>query len=105
MTDRVLPSSRQPLAVTAAGNGDAGKERRRSAAEIEADLQATAQRLSANVDALVDRVSPKQIARSSVTSARGLVTTDSGRVRPEVVGAIVGAIAGGVVLIWWARRR
>ena len=94
-----------PRAVSAAGNGDAGKARRRSAAEIEADLEATAQRLAANVDALADRLSPKQLARSSVTSAKGLVTTDGGRLRPEVIGAIVGAVAGGVVLIWWARRR
>jgi hypothetical protein len=105
MTDRVLPASRRPMEVAAAGNGDAGKQRRRSASQIEADLEATSQRLAANVDALVERLSPTQVARRSLESAKGVVTTDSGGVRPEVIGAVIGALAGAAVLVWWARRR
>lgn len=104
MTDSVAPASRTDEAVVAPGNGDAGKERRRSAVQIEADLDAAAQRLSANVDALVERLSPGQVARRSVGSAKGLMTTDSGRPRPEVIGAVAGALVGAAVLVWWRNR-
>lgn len=104
MTDSVAPASRETEVVTAAGNGDAGKERRRSAVQIEADLEATAQRLSANVDALVERLSPKQVAKHSVSGAKGLLTTESGRPRPEVIGAVAGALVGAAVLVWWRNR-
>lgn len=104
MTDSVVPASQQSEVTTSAGNGDAGKERRRSAVQIEADLEATAQRLSANVDALVDRLSPKHVVRSSVGGAKGLVFTDGGRPRPELIGAIAGALVGVAVLVWWRRR-
>jgi hypothetical protein len=105
MTDSVVPASRKSEVVTsAAGNGDAGKQRRRSAVQIEADLDATARRLSANVDALVERLHPKHVAQSSISGAKGLVVTDSGRPRPEVIGAVAGALVGVAVLVWWRRR-
>lgn len=104
MTDSVAPSSRTDEAVAAAGNGDAGKQGRRSAVQIEADLEATAQRLSANVDALAERLSPKHVAKRSVGSAKGLMITDSGRPRPEVIGAVAGALVGAAVLVWWRNR-
>lgn len=105
MTDSAAPASRANEVVAAAGNGDAGKQRRRSAVEIEADLDAAAQRLSANVDALVDRLSPKNVAKQSLGGAKGLMTTESGRLRPEVIGAVAGALVGAAVLVLWRRRR
>ncbi|HEX6195810.1 MAG TPA: DUF3618 domain-containing protein [Jiangellaceae bacterium] len=104
MTDSAVPALRQSEVATSAGDGDAGKERRRSAAQIEADLEATAQRLSANIDALVDRLSPKHVARSSVRGAKGLLFTDRGRPRPELIGAVAGALVGAAVLVLWRRR-
>lgn len=104
MTDNVAPASRGSEVATSAGNGDAGKERRRSAVQIEENLEATAQRLSANIDALVDRLSPKHVAKSSVSEAKALVLTESGRPRPELIGAIAGALVGVAVLVWWRRR-
>lgn len=104
MTDNAVPASRESEVATSAGNGDAGKERRRSAVQIEEDLEATAQRLSANVDALAERLSPKSVAKQSVSGAKGLLTTDSGRPRPELIGAIAGALVGVAVLVWWRSR-
>lgn len=104
MSDSGVSASRTDEIVAAAENGDAGKQRRRSAAQIEADLDATAQRLSANVDALVDRLSPGNVAKRSVGGAKGLMTTESGRPRPEVIGAVAGALVGVAVLLWWQNR-
>jgi hypothetical protein len=112
--ERVLPSSRQPMPSSEAyvrpaeeparRNGDVGDRRRRSAAEIEAELDVTTDRLAANVDALVERLSPKQVIGRSVDSVKGLVTAPTGRPRAEVIGATVGALVGVAVVVWLARR-
>jgi hypothetical protein len=116
VSDRVLPSSRRPVpgseeyernlaAKRSARDGDAGRQRSRSAAEIEADLQAATERLAANVDELASRLNPREVARRGAGRVRGLVTTAEGAPRVEVVGAVVGALVGAAVLIWWSRRR
>lgn len=115
VTEPVLPSSRQAmpgseqyereLAARQARDGHPGKRERRSPAEIEADLQTTTDRLAANVDELVERLNPRQVAKRGAARARGLVTTADGRLRAEAVGAVVGALVGVVVLVWMARRR
>lgn len=111
----VLPSSRRPVPGSAeyqrevearqARDGDAGKEQRRSVAEIEADLQATTDRLAANVDELVDRMRPKEMARRTAERAKRFATTPEGGPRIEIIGAAVGALVGVAALIWWTRRR
>lgn len=86
------------------GNDDEGAERR-TAAEIEADIDATARRLSANVDELAFRLSPARIAKRGVDGAKGLVITADGRPRAEVIGALAGALVGATFLLWRSRRR
>jgi hypothetical protein len=121
-TEPVLPTSRRPVpgserferpppAPREQGNhrehGDKGDEdaKRRTAADIEADINATAQRLSATVDELVFRLSPAQIAKRGANGAKGLVITADGRPRPEVIGALAGALVGAAFLLWRSRRR
>ena len=121
-TESVLPSSRQPVpgsekferpATAPREQGDKGEQsdkgderaERRTAAEIEADIDATAQRLSANVDELVFRLSPARIAKRGVNGAKGLVITSDGRPRAEVIGALTGALVGAAFLLWRSRRR
>ncbi|HSI93279.1 MAG TPA: DUF3618 domain-containing protein [Jiangellaceae bacterium] len=114
-SEPVLPSSRRPVPgseefqreveARRSRDGDAGKQRRRSVAEIEADLQATTDRLSANVDELVERMRPSEVARRTVERAKRFATTPGGRPRAEVVGAAVGALVVAAALIWWNRRR
>jgi hypothetical protein len=120
-TEPVLPTSRQPVPGSekferpapapheqgdSREQGDNGDERaeRRTAAEIEADINATAQRLSANVDELAFRLSPAQIAKRGVNGAKGLVITPDGRPRAEVIGALAGALVGAAFLLWRSRR-
>lgn len=106
-TDKVLPSSRLPMRgskeYSAPEPDRGGKDEKRSAAEIEQELDAVTQRLAANVDALVDRMHPKRIAGRGAGRARRLVMTSDGRPRPEIVGAVVGALLGVAVLTWWSR--
>ncbi|HEX6326852.1 MAG TPA: DUF3618 domain-containing protein [Jiangellaceae bacterium] len=121
-TEPVLPTSRRPVPGSERferpapvpreqGNrreqGDKGDEdaKRRTAAEIEADMNTTAQRLSATVDELVFRLSPAQIAKRGANGAKGLVITADGRPRPEVIGALAGALVGAAFLLWRSRRR
>ncbi len=114
-TEPVLPSSRRPVpgseqyrpqtaAEVAARNG-APRDATRSAADIEADLRKTTERLSASIDELVFRLSPGQVASRGLGRMRALVSTPDGRPRPELVGAAVGALVGAVVLVWRSRRR
>lgn len=124
-TEPVLPSSRQPVPGSERferpapaprgqdgkpGRGDPGDEagdrtERRTAAQIEADINATAQRLSATVDELVFRLSPAQIAKRTMNRATGVVVTPDGRPRAEVIGALAGALVGAAFLLWRSRRR
>ncbi len=120
----VLPTARQPVPgseqyerpapaprdTDGKGRKDGKEEKndgakRRSAAEIEADINATTDRLAANVDELVNRLSPARVAKSGASSAKNLVTGPDGRPRAEVVGAVVGALVGAAFLIWRSRRR
>ena len=118
VTEPVLPSSRQPVPgseqyerlapaprETDAKDGKRDGAKRRTAAEIEADIDATTERLAASVDELVNRLSPARIARSGVSGAKNLVTGPGGRPRAEVVGALVGALFGAAFLLWRSRRR
>lgn len=106
---RVLPSSRQPVPVADEVQEQLReraetRRRHRSVDEIERELDETTQRLAANVDELVDRVSPVRLAQSGVEKVKARVMAPSGRPRPEVIGAIAGAAIVGVVL-WQLRRR
>lgn len=105
---KVLPSSRQPVPGSEPGkaaesDGKDGDKGNRSAADIEAELDAVTERLAANVDALVDRLQPKQLAGRSVGRVGRLVVTADGRPRPEIVGAVIGGLLGVAVLTWWSR--
>jgi Protein of unknown function (DUF3618) len=114
-TEPVLPSSRRPVpgseeyrrqaAAEAAARNGARRDGSASAADIEAGLDATTERLAASIDELVNRLSPDRLAARSVSRVRTLVVTPSGRPRAEVVGAAVGALIGVAVLVWRSRRR
>ena len=103
-TDSVLPSSRQPVPVSDEVQAELDR-RPRSADEIERELDERAQRLAGNIDALSAKLSPSRVARDGVASVKSRFTTPSGGLRPEVVGAVAGALIGVGVLIWRARRR
>ena len=116
-TEPVLPSSRQPVPgseqyerpapaprETTGQGDDEARTPRRTADEIEAEINATTDRLAASIDELVDRLSPAQVARRGLAGARNAVTDGNGRPRAELVGAVVGALVGVAFLAWRSRR-
>ncbi|HEU4540044.1 MAG TPA: DUF3618 domain-containing protein [Jiangellaceae bacterium] len=118
VTEPVLPSSRQPVPgseqyerpapvprETAGQRDESSRATPRTAAEIEADMEVTTERLAASINELVGRLRPAQVARRRLASAKSLVTDANGRPRAEVVGALVGALVGAAVLLWRSRRR
>jgi MYXO-CTERM domain-containing protein len=82
-----------------------------SPAQIEAEIEATRNRLAGTVDELAVRVQPKEIARRSVQDAKDKVQaathTEDGSLRTERVVAVGGAFAvlAGLVGLRGVRRR
>lgn len=123
-SEPVLPSSRTPVPGPSNTAAEAADARREAAAralpttapELERELARVRDRLAADIDALTERVAPKNVAarakanaRTKVdnltTSARRQVTYPDGSLRTEVVGAIAGAAVVVVVLVVLSRRR
>lgn len=84
---------------------EADRRGNRTADEIEADIATRTERLSANIDQLLDRAKPSSVARSGVANVRSSLTGPNGTIRNEVIGAAVGALVGLGVLVWMSRRR
>ena len=78
----------------------AQQNRTPSAAEIELELAARRTRLAGTIDELVERVTPKEIARHSLLGAKAKIgaafRTPDGGLRVERIAAI--AVAGAVVV-------
>lgn len=102
-TDPALPASRQPVPVSPEVQNEIDR-RGRSVAQIERDIAARTERLSANVDELMARVAPKRLAKDSTDWAKARVVTPQGKPRAEIIGAVAGAAVALGFLLWRARR-
>ena len=77
----------------------------RTAAEIEADIERTRQRLQVTVDVIADRVTPANVARRQVAAAKAqVIDPETGLRTARVVALSVGLLAV-VGLIVWRRGR
>jgi hypothetical protein len=76
---------------------------------IEADIEATRDRLAATIDELAFRAQPKEIARREVASVKvslyAATHTPEGDLRVERVAAIGAAVAAVLGLVIWRRTR
>jgi hypothetical protein len=72
--------------------------------EIEADIERGRAELAATVMQLRARLDAKAGARRRAAGLRDRATTESGRPRPEVLGAAVAAVAVLGVLVWRRTR-
>ncbi|GAA4987453.1 DUF3618 domain-containing protein [Actinopolymorpha pittospori] len=99
----------QPRREVAATRGAAGpKPGPRSAAEIEADLAATRERLAETVDALTARVQPKVLAARGADRAKLTVMAPDGTLRTERLirlGVAVAGVVGALTLLRYLVRR
>lgn len=71
---------------------------------LEREVERNREELARTVDALHHKLDVKAQARQRVARLKDSATTDGGKPRPAVLGA-VGAAAAGVALLVWLRRR
>jgi len=87
----------------------------RSAEQVQADLEATRQRLTASVETLIDQVHPNRIKQRETArlktlqleyteKAKGLVFTASGDLRTNRLASVGGGLAGFLTLLVVLRR-
>ena len=66
---------------------------------LEAEMEATRERLAGTIDQLVHRASPKTIARREITSLKGyFVDLETGQPRTTNILKVAGGLVGGVTL-------
>jgi hypothetical protein len=74
-------------------------------AELEAQMEATRERLADTIDQLVYRSSPKTIARREITSIKGyFVDLQTGQPRTTNILKVAGGVLGVVVLFAALRK-
>jgi hypothetical protein len=72
---------------------------------LEAEMEATRERLAGTIDQLVLRTSPKTIARREMTSFKGyFVDLRTGEPRTENILKVAGGVVGVVMLLALVRR-
>ena len=72
---------------------------------LEAELDATRERLAGTIDQLVYRTSPKTIVRREITSIKGyFVDLQTGQPRTTNILKVVGGVVGVVVLFATVRK-
>ena len=72
---------------------------------LEAELDATRERLAGTIDQLVYRTSPKTIVRREITSIKGyFVDLQTGQPRTTNILKVVGGVVGTVVLLAVVRK-
>ena len=73
-------------------------------ARIEADIERQREDLAQTVDQLSQKLDVKAQARAKAADVKDRATTDSGKLRPELVGAAVSLVAVVALIVWWRRR-
>lgn len=86
------------------GNGPDNGPDKRSPEEIQADIEQQRERLAETVDALTAKLDVKAQAGAKVHEVRHRATTDSGKLRPEVLAAGAAVVVAVGLLVWWRRR-
>jgi hypothetical protein len=73
--------------------------------EIQADIERQREQLAVTVDQLSHKLDVKAQTKAKVADVRDRATTDDGKPRPEVLGAVAGALLAVGLLVWWRSRR
>jgi Protein of unknown function (DUF3618) len=72
--------------------------------DIQADIEQQREQLAETVDQLTHKLDVKAQASAKVDELKDRATTDDGKPRPELIGAVAGAVVVVGLLIWWRRR-
>jgi len=73
-------------------------------ADIEADIETQREHLADTVDQLAHKLDVKAQAKERASQVKDRATTDAGRPRPELLGALVGLVLVTGLVVWWRRR-
>lgn len=73
-------------------------------ADIEAEIEAQREHLADTVDQLAHKLDVKAQAKERASQVKDRATTDAGRPRPELFGALVGLVLVAGLVVWWRRR-
>lgn len=77
----------------------------RSVAEIQAELDATRDRLAGRIDDLQEYVTPKNVMNRQVDKVKGVFVDEFGGIKPDRVLIAAGVVVGLVVVLGVARSR
>ena len=72
--------------------------------QIQADIEAQREQLAETVDQLSAKLDVKSRAQQKAADLKDRATTDTGKPRPEVLGAAGSLLAMALVLLWWRHR-
>ncbi len=72
--------------------------------QIQADIERQREQLAQTVDELGHKLDVKAQTREKVADVKERATTDTGKPRPEVLGAAAAVVLGIGLLIWLKRR-
>jgi len=95
------PAVRRPEEEPLSPNGSGAA----SPEEIEAQIRQQRAELAETLDALGAKLDVKSQAQAKAHQVKDRATTETGKPRPELVGAAVVVVAGVVALVWWRRSR
>ena len=95
------PAVRRPEEEPLSPNGSAAA----TPEEIEAQIREQRAELAETLDALGAKLDVKSQAQAKAHQVKDRATTDSGKPRPELIGAAVVVVAGVAALVWWRRSR
>ena len=91
------PAPTQPLQVET-------RPAKRSPADIEAEMDATRERLANTVAQLQDAVTPKNLARRGVQRVKAVYVTDDGAIRYDNVAKTAGVVVGTIATVRLLKR-
>ena len=89
----------------AAAKDEKPKPPQRSVAEIQADLDATRDRLAGRIDDLQEYVAPKNVMNRQVDKVKGVFVDEFGGIKPDRVLIAAGVVVGLVVVLGILRSR
>jgi hypothetical protein len=81
-----------------------GAHQHKTPEQLEAEIAQQREQLADTVDQLAAKLDVKSRAQEKVSALKDSATTDTGRPRPEVLGAAGSLVAMAVVLLLWRRR-